>query len=377
MDYQTIVIGGGLVGAAIAYGLTRQGAEVALLDEGDVAFRASVGNFGLVWVQGKGDGMPAYAHWTRRSADLWPGFAARLAELTGTDIGFRQPGGLQLCLDQAELADSERFLERMRRQSDPGNDPDNYQVRLLDRAETKALAPAIGPRVVGASYGPQDGHVNPLLLLRALYAASRHSGLRYLPGAAVVGVRPRGPGYLVRRGDGTEIGGHCIVLAAGLGNASLAAALGQRFPVRPQRGQILVTQRIPRFLDLPIATLRQTEEGTVMIGDSKEDAGFDTGTTAPITRTMAARAVTAFPHLADVPVVRTWGALRVMSPDGLPIYQTWPELPGIFALGCHSGVTLAAVHAEVLAPAIAAGSLPDEIRMFRAERFDVQNNSAA
>jgi glycine/D-amino acid oxidase-like deaminating enzyme len=373
VDYQTIVIGGGLVGAAVAYGLTRQGSEVALLDEGDIAFRASVGNFGLVWVQGKGDGLPDYARWTRRSADLWPGFAVRLAELGGTDVGFRQPGGLQLCLDEAELADSELLLERMRSQIGAGN----YQGRLLDRAETKALAPAIGPRVVGATYCPQDGHVNPLLLLRALHAAGRKSGLHYLPGAAVVGVRPRGAGYLVRRGDGTETSGHRIVLAAGLGNASLAEELGQRFPVRPQRGQILVTQRTRRFLDLPTTILRQTEEGTVMIGDSKEDAGFDTGTTAPITRALAARAVTAFPQLADVPVVRTWGALRVMSPDGFPIYQTWPELPGVFALGCHSGVTLAAVHAEVLAPAIAAGSLPDETVAFRAERFDVQNSTAA
>ncbi|MHA1153411.1 MAG: NAD(P)/FAD-dependent oxidoreductase, partial [Alphaproteobacteria bacterium] len=360
-------------GAAVAYGLTRQDTDIALLDEGDIAFRASVGNFGLVWVQSKGDGLPDYARWTRRSADLWPGFAARLAELTGVDIGFRQPGGLQLCLDNAELADGERFLERMHGQIGAGD----YQGRLLDRGETEALVPAIGPRVVGATYCPQDGHVNPLSLLRALHAASRESGLHYLPGAAVVSVQPRGAGYLVRRGDGTETSGRRIVLAAGLGNAGLAEELGQRFPVRPQRGQILVTQRIARFLDLPTTTLRQTEEGTVMIGDSKEDAGFDISTTAPITRTMAARAITAFPHLADVAVVRTWGALRVMSPDGFPIYQTWPGLPGVFALGCHSGVTLAAVHAEVLAPAMAAGSLPDETAAFRAERFDVQDSTAA
>ena len=372
MDFDTIVIGGGLVGAATAYGLTQQGSDTALLDEGDIAFRASVGNFGLIWVQSKGDGMPDYARWTRRSADLWPGFAARLAALSGFDIGFRQPGGLQLCLDEEKLAERQLFLERMHNQKGAGD----YQGRLLDRAETKSLVPAIGPRVVGASFCPHDGHVNPLLLLRALHLASCNSGLTYLPGPPVVSIRPRGEGYLVRRRDGTETSGHRIVLAAGLGNADLAEGLGQRFPVRPQRGQILVTQRTRRFLDLPIATLRQTEEGTVMIGDSKEDAGFDTGTNVHTSRAMAARAVLAFPHLADVPVVRTWGALRVMSPDGFPIYQTWPDLPGVFALGCHSGVTLAAIHAEVLAPAIAQGFLPDETVVFRAERFNVQNSAA-
>ena len=63
-----IVIGGGLVGAALAYGLSREGQAVTLLDEGDNAFRASRGNFGLVWVQGKGSRSPAYARWTRASA---------------------------------------------------------------------------------------------------------------------------------------------------------------------------------------------------------------------------------------------------------------------------------------------------------------------
>lgn len=373
MDFDTIIVGGGLVGAAIAYGLTQRGSDIALLDEGDISFRASVGNFGLVWVQSKGDGMPDYARWTRRSADLWPGFAARLAELTGSDIGFRQPGGLQLCLDEEKRAERKLFLKRMHRQLGAGG----YQGRWLDRAETKAMVPAIGPRVVGATYCPHDGHVNPLLLLRALHSASRQSGLHYLPGTAVVSVRPWGEGYLVRRGDGSETSGHRIVLAAGLGNAALAEGLGHGFPVQPQRGHILVTQRTRRFLELPVGSFRQTEEGTVMIGDSKEDAGFDTSVKTHITGALAARAIAAFPHLADVPVVRIWSALRVMSPDGFPIYQTWPDLPGIFALGCHSGVTLAAIHAEIMAPAIARGALPDETVVFRTERFDVQNSSAA
>src|SRR6266705_5384568 len=76
--YDAIVIGGGLVGSAIAYGLARAGLKAALLDEGDVAYRASRGNFGLVWVQSKGDGAPHYQRWTRCSADQWPALAAEL-----------------------------------------------------------------------------------------------------------------------------------------------------------------------------------------------------------------------------------------------------------------------------------------------------------
>ena len=102
-DYDLIVIGGGLVGGAIAWGAARLGASVALLDEGDVAFRAARANFGLVWVQSKGAGMPAYAHWSRRSAELWPQLAAAMAAQSVHTVGRRSTnaagGGHKAAID--------------------------------------------------------------------------------------------------------------------------------------------------------------------------------------------------------------------------------------------------------------------------------------
>ena len=79
----------------------------------------------------------------------------------------------------------------------------------------------------------------------------------------------------------------------------------------------------------------------------------------------------AFPFLGALNVVRTWAALRVMSPDGFPIYQQSESAPGAFLVTCHSGVTLAAVHALVLPPLIAAGALSADLDVFAARRFDV------
>src|SRR2546427_12932990 len=81
-----IVIGGGLVGTAVAYGLALVGRNVTVLDEGDDVFRASRGNFGLIWVHGKGRGVPPYARWTRESARQWPAPAAPLHHQTGTGL---------------------------------------------------------------------------------------------------------------------------------------------------------------------------------------------------------------------------------------------------------------------------------------------------
>src|SRR5215216_7198460 len=102
--FDAIVIGGGLVGTAIGYGLARAGLSTALLDEGDIAYRASRGNFGLVWVQSKGLGAPHYQRWTRASAAEWPSLAAALQERAGIAMGLEQNGGLQLCLGEAEVA---------------------------------------------------------------------------------------------------------------------------------------------------------------------------------------------------------------------------------------------------------------------------------
>src|SRR5712691_2396387 len=112
--FDAIVIGGGLVGTAIGYGLARAGLGVALIDEGDIAYRASRGNFGLVWVQTKGLGAPHYQRWTRRSAEEWKLLAAELGESTGVDVGLEQKGGVQLCLSDDELVRRRAVMEQMR-----------------------------------------------------------------------------------------------------------------------------------------------------------------------------------------------------------------------------------------------------------------------
>src|SRR5258707_8190352 len=269
--YDAIVIGGGLVGSAIAYGLARAGQKAALLDEGDVAFRASRGNFGLVWVQSKGDGAPHYQRWTRQSADEWPALAEELATKTGIAVGHHRPGGLHLCLDEAELETRSAMMERMRAQS--GNF--GFDYRMLDRSELVDLLPGVGPSVIGASWTPYDGHANPLNLLHALHKGFVEKGGHYLPNSTVSEANAASSDFRIRAGGG-EIGAAKIVLAAGLGNAALAPHFGLSAPVKPLKGQILVTERARKTLPLPLTTIRHTDEGSIMLGDSQEDAGFDT-----------------------------------------------------------------------------------------------------
>ena len=367
-DADFAVIGGGLVGAATAWGLARLGRRVVVLDEGDIAHRASRGNFALVWVQSKGLGMPRYAAWTRQSSDLWAGFADELARETGIDTRFERPGGFTLALDDAELERRAAMLRRLHNQPEMTVDL-GYEV--VDRARLLTMLPEIGPEVVGGIYCPLDGHANSLKLLRALHAGMQRAGAAYRGDCAVREIAPAAGGGFAIRHDGGEIRAARLVLAAGIGNARLAPMVGLDAQVRPQRGQILVTERLQPFLRHPVVTIRQTDEGSVMLGDSQEEAGFDESVGTPVLATIAQRATRMFPLLGRANVVRSWAALRVMTQDGFPIYAQSASMPGAFLVTCHSGVTLAAAHAYVLAPMLAEGGLAADLAPFRPERFDV------
>ncbi len=363
VTYDAAVVGGGTIGAAIAYGLVRRGRSVVMLDEGDVALRAARGNFGLIWVQGKGLDAPAYGELTRRSADLWPDFAADLEETTRIRLGYARPGGVEFCLNEDEWQKRAAEMDRLRDQSGGA-----FRHEMLDRQALAALVPDLGTEVLGGSYSPLDGHVNPLYLLRALHEAFARLGGRYLPERPVSEVAHDGAGFTLRCG-GEVVGVDRVVLAAGFGNQTLAPQVGLTAPLKPIRGQILVTEKIKPFLGLPTAFVRQTAEGGCLLGDSHEDVGFDDGTTRPVMGTIARRALTTFPSLKSVRVVRAWGALRIMSDDGLPIYEQSISCPGAFVASTHSGVTLAALHSLQLAQWIDEGELPPSLEPFGGGRF--------
>ena len=230
---------------------------------------------------------------------------------------------------------------------------------------------ALGTLKAGAVFCPLDGHVSPLRLLRALLQAFVDAGGALHTGTRIDRIEARGSGF-VAHAAARAYAAERIVLAAGLGNRALAPMVGLRAPVVPNRGQVLISERVQPFLRYPTLHVRQTGDGGVQIGDSKEDVGFDDGTTIDQLARITARALRCFPLLAGVNIVRSWGALRVMSPDGLPIYEASTRCPGAFVASCHSGITLAAQHAGALVAWMRGGAAPAALAAFGSERFDVQ-----
>ena len=365
--YDVVVIGAGLVGGAIAYGLALAGQRVAVLDEEDATYRASRGNFGLVWVQGKGVGRPEYALWSRASSERWFELSEALAGDGGPASCYARPGGVIPALSDDELSDLDSMLAGLRRAA--GNA--GYDYEILDSARVRELLPACGPEVVGGTYCPYDGHTNPLRLMRGLHASLAAHGADYLTGARASDIRAlAGGGFDIRTGRGTITGGK-VVIAAGHGSKALGEMVGLDVPVHPEHGQILVTERAGPLLDHPTIGVRQTDEGSFLLGASQEERGFDTSVLAGTSRDIAHRAVRVFPCLAALRVVRTWGALRVMTPDGFPIYDQSKAHPGAFVFTCHSGVTLAANHALEVSRWVIEGKIPEQMACYSTDRFGV------
>ncbi len=363
MDTDYAIIGGGVVGLSVAWGLLKRGLTVTVLDGDDGSFRASRGNFGLVWVQSKGMTQPRYARWSQTSAAIWSDFAAELGEVTGRDVALEQNGGYDLHFSEETLA--ARVAEYEMLKAKLGGD---YPYDVLGHNALHREEPAIGDKVVGAILHHQDGHANPLKLLTALAEDVRRMGGRVLNGKRVVTV-DKPSAFRVACDDGSVVEAGKVVLSAGLGAIDLGPRMGFKAPIRPQRGQVLITEKLPRLINRPSLIARQTDEGGIQIGATNEEVGLDDHVTRPGLSGLAAEAIAAFPALARAQLLRSWGALRILSPDGLPIYQESPEMAGAFLVTCHSGITLAAAHARQLPDWLEKTAAAPDLEVFSEDRF--------
>lgn len=369
-ESEITVVGGGVVGLSIAYGLLNRNMQVTLFDEGDLALRASRGNFGLVWVQGKGAAMPAYAKWTRASASRWRSLADQLFSETGADLSLQQRGGYSIFLDESSLDQRIKTLETLKQ--DLGGD---YPFEVLGHNAIKKEEPHIGKEVVGAILHHEDGHINPLVFLRSLVAATQQRGLNVVQ-KKVASITASADGFTLQTVDNQQYRTGKVVLASGLGTKALGETLGFKVPVRPQRGQVLITEKMPPIINRPSDEIRQVDEGGIQIGASAEEVGFDDRETINTTAQLANNAIKQYPILGRAQLVRSWGALRIMSPDGFPIYQQSTTYPGAYFATCHSGITLAAAHVQLLPEWICGtgssiSKLDISFHDFSEDRFDV------
>jgi glycine/D-amino acid oxidase-like deaminating enzyme len=244
---------------------------------------------------------------------------------------------------------------------------------MLDRTEFAALIPKmqLGEEVSGAMYSAEQGHVNPLPLLAAMRCAFQRKGGEYFGGCSVSAVEPKGDGSVTVKTSAGDYQCEKLVIAAGHGSSRLLANLSTKLNIYPQRGQLIVTERVKRVLPFPILSVRQTMDGSFMIGLSTEDTAHDAHVTVEAMKNQATNAIRLFPELAKINWVRGWGAVRVMTSDGAPIYDQLPEHKNIYFLAGHSAVSLAPLIANQIASWVLGKEEAPQISHFSNGRFNV------
>ncbi|WP_028583247.1 NAD(P)/FAD-dependent oxidoreductase [Desulfogranum mediterraneum] len=363
-EHDIIIVGGGISGVALAYGLADRGRQITLLDGPTATDKASRTNVGLIWCQSKFAHLPDYASLAFLSARLFPELSRELSEVSGLEIPVNYRGGLIPCLGEEEYSSRADYIDRLRQVLE------EYPGEMISRSQLERKLPAItfGPEVTGAAWCEADGIIDPLALLRAYKVALTRVGVTTLK-TLVHQVEPlAGGGYRLHTATG-PLECQQLVLAAGLANRRLANFAIPDLPVHADKGQVLLVERLPQVMPIPMLGVTQTFGGTVIIGFRHEYVGHDTQVVPSAVASEGQWAIRVWPALGKRRLIRTWSGLRVMPKDSQAIYSRLPGHPGVTLVNTHSAVTLAAFHTRLLADYLLGGELPELARKMTLNRF--------
>jgi glycine oxidase len=357
-----VVVGGGVVGCAVAFELAREGQGVVLLERGELAGEASGAAAGMLLPLGESSGEGPLAALGRRSLALFPGLVAELRERSGIDPELVVCGALHLAEDARAAA---RLRARAEVLAEPG-------AEWLEPAEVRALEPRLGPHVAGALFARGEAHVRSALLTRAAAGAAASLGARIETGVPVLGLLRNGERVVGVVTASGPIAAGCVVLCAGAWSPALAPCA---LPIVPVRGQILALEA-PRPALGPILSgaagyLVPRRDGSVVVGATQERVGFERRVTAAGLAQLLAAAQELVPALGACGFRGAWSGLRPATPDGLPAVGPAPGAPGlVLAAGHHrNGVLLAPVTARLVADLLLGKALPPEAAALAPGRF--------
>lgn len=383
-----VVVGAGILGSAIARELARDGHDVTVLERAAAASGTSGRGEGNILVSDKGPG--AELDLARFSRTLWPTVARELREELGDafpSIEFEPKGGLVV---STTATGAEPLLAFAASQRAAG-----VRADVVDASTARALEPHLTPETTAAIHYPEDAQIQPVVATEAFLASARRAGARVLTGHEVVGALRDAGGALVgvraRRatGDEVDVPATAVVNAAGPWGAAVGEALGAPTPVRPRRGMVLVTTRMPHRVfhkvydadyvgavgssaaDLQTSSVvESTASGTVLIGSSREQVGFRDEFRSRIVGELARKAILLFPFLAQASLMRTYSGFRPYMPDHLPIIGADPRLPGLWHANGHegAGIGLATGTAAMLAALLGGRATPIDAEPFSLSR---------
>lgn len=341
---RVLIVGGGVMGTAIAAELAGPGVEVTVLERAIPGAEASTAAAGMLAPQLEAQGPGPMLELSLRSRGLYPAWAQRLQEESGVDVAYLPCGALQLAYTEAE---AQALDATVAWQQAAG-----LRAELLSGDEVRALEPSVAPEVAAAAHFPDDHQVDPRKLMQALSATAARRGVRFTSGVAR---RLLEAGGAVR---GVELEGESLhadvtIVAAGAWTSLLQGANVEAHHLKPARGQMVeLAMRLPparHLLKAGLGYVVPRADGHVICGTTVELVGYDKRVTVEGLSAVLTHARRACPALADATVVGFWAGLRPWTHDGLPLLGP-VRVPGLVIASGHfrNGILLAPITAKVV-----------------------------
>jgi glycine oxidase len=348
-----LIVGGGLIGLAIAFELAERGATVRVYERGEPGRGASWAGAGMLAPYAEHIDDEAMLELCRTSLERYPAFAQRASDAGGVRVDVALDGIVEAAFDAEQLARLDTFHRELRVRG--------VASELLERHEAMMAEPALGKHVAGALVVAGQGYVDNRRLGRALLAACAARGVAVQAPVSELAIESDDRRVLGVRSEFGFASASVVINAAGAWAAHVPGLpAAAQLPVTPVKGQMLALAAPSGFVRratwVPGAYLVPRPDGRLLVGATVEDAGFDERVTAAAVRALLDAALTAAPSLGAFTVTESWAGLRPATPDGRPFIGP-TAIEGLLAATGHyrNGILLAPVTADLIASFVESG----------------------
>ena len=362
-----VIVGGGVIGCAIAYFLSKQQMTVTILEQGEIGSQASGAAAGLLAPLGPLSGPGPLADLVLAAFATFPSLIAELEEATGLHLGYKKTGALRTVSNPRRIAHLRKRWEKWQALG--------LRLYWLTGEEARHQEPSLSANIAAAVYAPEEAQVDAKQVTQAFAEAARKLGAQILPHHEAIGCETRGKRVLsVQSRQGQTFGCQTLVLAPGAWTQDACAWFDTSLPITPLHGQLLA---LPQP-DCPLRSLLFGEgiylvprEDRILVGATKEERGFDLEADAQGTAWLLETAQRLVPQLFNSQPSLVWTGLRPRTPDTRPLFGFLPGWQNVALASGHNsiGIILSGITGQTMAELLMTGQLPPLAQPFSVDRF--------